>query len=230
MPKNLVEIAFEILAFLFALSVHEASHAYAADKLGDDTARRLGRVTLNPWPHIDLFGSIILPAIGLISGGMILGWAKPTPVNPSRLRHPRRDDILVTAAGPFSNLMVAVIALLLLLAIRVASKEGAVAVEQIAGGYANALDRQSASAITPVALLLYYLLNINVLLAVFNMIPLPPLDGGQIMGQLIPPSWQPAYRVLSNYSFIILVLLLVLGLPFYLFDPVIHAFRRLLLS
>jgi Zn-dependent protease len=229
-PKNLVEIAFEILAFLFALSVHEASHALAADKLGDDTARRLGRVTLNPWPHIDLFGTILLPAIGLISGGMILGWAKPTPVNPSKLRHPRRDDILVTAAGPASNLLVAIVACLLLLAIRVASREGAVAVEQIAGGYANALDQQSASAITPVALLLYYLLNINVLLAVFNMIPVPPLDGGQILGQLLPVKWQPAYQALGRYSMMLLVLLIILQVPYRLFEPVINAFRHLLLS
>lgn len=230
MPKNPVEIAFEILAFLFALSVHEASHAFAADKLGDDTARRLGRVTLNPLPHIDLFGTIILPAIGLISGGMILGWAKPTPVNPSKLRHPRRDDILVTAAGPASNFVVAIIALLLLLGIRVATREGAVAVEQIAGGYGDMLDPHTASALTAIALLLYYLLNINVLLAVFNLIPVPPLDGGQILGQLLPLRWQPAYRALGRYGMFILVLLLMLQVPFYLFDPVIRGFRLILLS
>ena len=225
-----MEIAFEILAFLFALSVHEASHAFAADKLGDDTARRLGRVTLNPLPHIDLVGTILLPAFGLLSGLPVFGWAKPTPVNPSKLRHPRRDDILVTAAGPASNLVVAIVSVLLLLAIRVASKEGAVAVEQIASGYSNALDQQSASAITPIALLLYYLLNINVLLAVFNMIPVPPLDGGQIVGQLIPVRWQPAYLSMSKYGFYILILLLFLKVPYMLFDPVIRGFRFLLLS
>ena len=223
-----MEIGFEILAFLFALSVHEASHAFVADKLGDDTARRLGRVTLNPLPHIDLFGTILLPALGLLSGLPVLGWAKPTPVNPSRLRHPRRDDILVTAAGPASNLAIAIISVLLLLAIRVASKEGAVVVEQIASGYSNML--QSPSAITPFALLLYYLLNINVLLAVFNMIPVPPLDGGQIVGQLIPVRWQPAYLSLSKYGFMILLVLLFLRVPYYLFEPVIRGFRLLLLS
>src|ERR1022692_3917200 len=152
--QNPVEIAFEILAFLFALSVHEASHAFAADKLGDDTARRLGRVTLNPLPHIDLVGTILLPAFGLLSGLPVLGWAKPTPVNPSKLRHPRRDDILVPAAGPASNLVVAIVSVLLLLGIRVASPEGAVVIEQVVGGYANLVDGQSASVITPIALLL----------------------------------------------------------------------------
>ena len=228
MHANAVDIAFEILAFLFGLSIHEAAHAFTADKLGDDTARQLGRVTLNPLPHIDLFGTILLPAMGLISGLPVLGWAKPTPVNPSRLRHPRRDDILVTGAGPASNLLVATVAVLLLLGIRVASPEGAVVIEQVVGGYANLVDGQSASVITPIALLLYYFLYINVLLAVFNMIPVPPLDGGQIVGQLIPASWQPAYAVLSRYGFIVLIVLLYMRVPFYLFTPVLHFFLGIL--
>ena len=228
MHANAVDIAFQILAFLFGLSIHEAAHAFTADKLGDDTARQLGRVTLNPLPHIDLFGTILLPAMGLISGLPVLGWAKPTPVNPSRLRHPRRDDILVTAAGPASNLLVATVAVLLLLGIRVASPEGAVVIEQVVGGYANLVDGQSASVITPIALLLYYFLYINVLLAVFNMIPVPPLDGGQIVGQLIPASWQPAYAALSRYGFIVLIVLLYMRVPFYLFTPVLHFFLGIL--
>ena len=219
-------IAFEILAFLFGLSIHEAAHAFTADKLGDDTARQLGRVTLNPWPHIDLFGTIILPALGLLSGLPVLGWAKPTPVNPSRLRHPRRDDILVTGAGPASNLLVAVVAVLGLLGIRVASPDGAVVVAQIVAGYSHMVDGQSV--ITPIALLLYYFLYINVLLAVFNMIPVPPLDGGQIVGQLIPASWQPAYAGLSRYGFVVLIVLLFLRVPFYLFNPVMHFFLSIL--
>jgi len=227
-PDNSVAIAFEILAFLFGLSIHEAAHAFTADKLGDDTARQLGRVTLNPLPHIDLFGTILLPAMGLLSGLPVLGWAKPTPVNPSRLRHPRRDDILVTGAGPVSNLLVAVVAVLLLLGIRVASPEGAVVIEQLVGGYSTLLDGPPASVITPIALLLYYFLYINVLLAVFNMIPVPPLDGGQIVGQLIPARWQPAYAGLSRYGFIILIVLLYARVPFYLFNPVLHFFLSIL--
>jgi Zn-dependent protease len=225
---NAVEIAFEILAFLFGLSIHEAAHAFTADKLGDDTARQLGRVTLNPLPHIDLFGTIILPAIGMISGLPILGWAKPTPVNVSRLRNPRRDSILVTGAGPASNMLVAIVAVLLLLGIRGSSAEGAVVVEQVVGGYANMVDGQSATAITPIALLLYYFLYINVLLAVFNLMPIPPLDGGQIVGQLIPVSWHPAYAALSRYGFIILIVLLWLRVPFYFLNPVLHFFLGLL--
>ncbi len=227
MPDHSVAIAFEILAFLFGLSIHEAAHAFTADKLGDDTARQLGRVTLNPLPHIDLFGTILLPAMGLISGLPVLGWAKPTPVNPSRLRHPRRDDILVTAAGPASNLLVAVAAVLLLLGIRTASPEGATVIRQFAGGYSQ-IEGQPATAITPIVLLLYYILQINVLLAVFNLIPVPPLDGGQILGHLLPVSWQPAFAALSRYGFVVLIVLLFLRVPFYLFNPVFSFFLGIL--
>ena len=228
MHANPVEIAFEILAFLFALSAHEASHAWVADLLGDSTARMLGRVTLNPLPHIDLFGTIIMPAIGIISGLPVIGWAKPTPVNPSRLRHPRRDDILVTAAGPASNFVIAIVSVVLLLGIRALSQEGASAVEQISSGYGAALNGSSATAITPVALLLYYFLYINVLLAVFNLIPIPPLDGGQILGQLLPVRWQAAYLAMGRFSFLILLGLLYLKVPYFLFTPVFSVFNRLL--
>jgi Zn-dependent protease len=223
-----IDIAFEILAFLFALSVHEAAHAWTADRLGDPTARLLGRVTLNPWPHLDLFGTIIMPMAGLISGLPVLGWAKPTPVNLSRLRHPRRDDILVTAAGPASNFLIALTALGSLVAVRAFSPEGAALVRQLTFGRHLALDRESATVITPVALLLYRFLFINVLLGVFNLIPIPPLDGGHMLGQILPVSWHRAWDEISRFSFVLLIGLLFLGVPYMLFSPVLAWFHYLL--
>jgi Zn-dependent protease len=223
------DIAFEILAFLFALSVHEAAHAWTADRCGDPTARLLGRVTLNPYPHIDLFGTILMPLAGIVSGLPVLGWAKPTPVDLTRLRHPRRDDILVTAAGPGSNFAIAIAAVGLLLAVRAFSSEGGAVIRSLAfsggrftGGF------EDASLITPVALLLYRFLFINVLLGVFNLIPIPPLDGGHIMARLIPASWLPAWEQIGRFSFMILIALLYLGVPYRLFAPVLGAFHSLL--
>jgi Zn-dependent protease len=226
---NPAEIAFQVLAFLFGLSIHEAAHAWTADRLGDDTARLLGRVTLNPVPHIDLFGTIIMPAIGLLSGLPVIGWAKPTPVNTLRLRHPRRDDILVTAAGPASNLLVCSVVLLLLLAIRAFSSEGAAVVGELARGGWSSASPDTSSAIAPVAMLLYWFLVINTLLCVFNLIPVPPLDGGMIVGQLLPASWQPMWDEVGKFSFLLLIALLYLNVPAYLFWPVFNVFRSALL-
>ncbi len=211
---------------MFALSVHESAHAWTADRCGDDTARRLGRVTLNPWPHVDLFGTIIMPAIGLLSGLPVLGWAKPTPVNLTKLRHPRRDDILVTAAGPASNFLIALVALATLTVIRLSSGEGARVIADVIS--VQGADLESGSLITPVVLLLYRFLFVNVLLGVFNLIPIPPLDGGQILGQALPTRWQSLYAEFSRFSFVLLIGLLLMGIPYRLFAPVLRVFHQLL--
>ena len=225
MTLRSIEIAFDILAFLFALSVHEAAHAWTADRLGDPTARLLGRVTLNPWPHLDLVGTILMPLFGILSGFPILGWAKPTPVNVSRLRSPRRDDLLVSAAGPLSNLLVALAAVAALLAIRLSSSEGAAVVGYLAGRSGPHL---SGSLLAPIALLLYRFLFINVLLGVFNLIPIPPLDGSHILGNLLPLRLQYAYAEVGRFGFLILMGLLWLGVPYMLFSPVFAVFNLLL--
>ncbi len=227
MSGNPIELVFDLLAFLFALSVHEASHAWTADLCGDDTARMLGRVTLNPLPHIDPIGTIMMPLMGMISGLPILGWAKPTPVNPNRLRHPRRDDILVTVAGPASNFLVATVSLVILALLRFFSVEGRIVIDALTSYRSYPSE---GSLIVPVALLLYRFLAINVLLGVFNLIPIPPLDGGQILGQLLPSGWQGAYEELGRYGFLILMGLLFLGVPYMIFDPVFALFNVLLRS
>src|SRR5207247_321067 len=117
MSQQVVLILFQVVVLILAFSVHECAHAWTAWRLGDPTAKMLGRVTLNPTKHLDPFGSVLFPLIGLVYGGMLFGWAKPTPVTPRNFKHYKRDDILVTLAGPTSNLLSASIALILLVVI-----------------------------------------------------------------------------------------------------------------
>jgi Zn-dependent protease len=191
---NVPALIITFLVLILSLSVHEAAHAWSASQLGDDTAKRLGRVTLNPVVHVDPIGTLLLPLIAMVSGAPIIGWAKPTPVNTRNLGHPRRDHILVTAAGPTSNLLIAVVAAALI-------RAGAMAPGKL-------LD-----------LFLFEALTLNVLLAVFNMLPIPPLDGGQILMALLPPRIAMQFRFLYQYGFMILMGVMVTGILGYLIGP-----------
>lgn len=177
--------AILFLVLLASICIHEWAHAYSADKLGDGTPRRDGRVTLNPAAHIDLFGTIILPlmCIFVIPGGFFLGWGRPVMTNPSYYGHPRRDDVLVTAAGPFANLGLALLAALI-------------------GGVAARFDPR-------VVELAVLVIRVNVFLAVFNLIPLPPLDGGNLMRHLVGMK-EETYLRLSQWSFFIFLGLMFL--------------------
>jgi Zn-dependent protease len=199
-------ISFGVL--LLSLTIHEAAHAWTAYRLGDPTARTLGRVSLNPVVHVDLIGTIVLPILAAISHFPIIGWAKPVPVNPRNFRNPRRDFVLVAAAGPISNLLQALVAAILL--------RGAVALAQgDAGG-----------------LLLNALLmavEINLLLAFFNLIPVPPLDGGNVLLGLLPPRAALGFSQIRQYGFIVLYALLLSGAASAIILPPTTLFMRLLL-
>jgi Zn-dependent protease len=196
---------FSFLAFLFTISVHESAHALVADRCGDPTARQAGRVSLNPLRHMELFGTVVLPLMTSLSGLATFGWAKPTPVNVSKLRNPRRDDMLVSAAGPASNLLTALFCLALLKLIGLASADGARVVDDLA---LTGLPGPSGSVLNPVAWLLHRLLEISVVLGVFNLFPVPPLDGSHILQHLLPLKARLWYRSVGRYGVIILLLVL----------------------
>ena len=182
---------------LISLTIHEVAHAWTADKLGDPTARLLGRISLNPAVHIDPIGTVLLPLIAAFSGLPIIGWAKPVPVNVNRLRRGRHDFMIVAAAGPISNLLQAVL--------------GAV-------GYHAAVGVADGSSGLLVWILAQFV-QTNLLLAFFNLIPVPPLDGGNILAGLLPVSAEPALNFLRQFGFIILYALMFTGVLSALVGP-----------
>ena len=224
MSSQHVEIVFQVVAFLFAISVHESAHAYVAWRCGDPTARMLGRVTLNPIKHIDPWGTVIIPAICIATGFPVIGWAKPTPVNSRNFKNVVRSDILTSMAGPASNLLVATIATGILMVISLTSADGKLLVHGIAQGMVF-----GSSPLVPVCLLLYWGMLINVLLAVFNVIPVPPLDGSHVLRHFIPENMVRAYEIAGTVGFLLLFLvggrvLMVMMAPF------VNFFRALLMG
>ena len=197
-----VDIVFQVIVFLFAISVHESSHAWMANRCGDPTARMLGRITLNPIKHVDLFGTILLPLMALLAHIPMLGWAKPTPVDPRNFKHPVRDDILTAVVGPISNFLVAGVATVLLVAVKHSSLFG---LEVVTGVLMGEVPPDSNSILVPICLLLRELLLINVVLAVFNLIPVPPLDGSHVLRHFLPDSMRRAYDTVGWVALLALV-------------------------
>jgi Zn-dependent protease len=200
--SNAAQIFISLAVLLFSLTVHEMAHAWSADRLGDPTARLLGRVSLNPMVHADLVGTILFPLIALVSGAPLIGWAKPVPVNTRYLRSPRRDYVLIAAAGPASNLVLAVAAAIGLMLLPVSP--------QTLG---------EANVSVPIARILSQLVQLNVLLAVFNMIPIPPLDGGSVLAGLLPADLARSFNRVRPYGFLILLALVVTGGFTYIVGP-----------
>jgi len=222
---SIVSIIIMVFALLFAITVHEAAHGWAAYKLGDPTAYSLGRVTLNPIAHIDPIGTIIFPLILIVMRAPILfGWAKPVPVNPLNLRNPRRDNLWISAAGPASNLAVAAISLILIVILKLIRPN----VEVFLGNFllgGGGLPR-GFYPLEGLALILYFVTYINSFLAVFNLIPIPPLDGsGVLMGFLSDEAAQK-YERIRPFGFIIILALIWFGLLRIIMLPIsiiIHA-------
>jgi Zn-dependent protease len=205
----------EFIVLLFSLSIHECAHAWTSDRLGDPTARYLGRVSLNPIVHADPFGTILIPIMGIFFTGFLIGWAKPVPVNVGRLRNPTRDHMIVAAAGPLSNLMVAAILFAFLMVLKSASADGP---QMIYSAYSS--NFTSSSALVPLTAIAYHGVMLNVLLAVFNLIPVAPLDGAAVVSGFLPRSLAPAFDQIQSYGFMVLLLLLYLGIPGMLYYPV----------
>jgi len=206
---DLLSVAIGFGVLLVSLTIHEAAHALTADRLGDSTARRLGRVSLNPMVHVDLIGTIILPLLAIVSHLPLIGWAKPVPVDTRNLRHPQRDFAIIAAAGPVSNLLQAIAAAILYRVISVPS--------EVSTGAAMVLG------------VLYYFVQVNLLLAFFNLIPVPPLDGGNVLLGLLPPRLAYRYAQLRQYGFLILYALMLTGVASALILPPTSTLLRILL-
>ena len=205
-----VDILFQIIAFVFAISVHESSHAWMANLRGDPTARMLGRITLNPIKHIDPVGTILLPLVAVIAHIPMLGWAKPTPVDPRNFRKPVLDDILTAIVGPISNFAVVAIVAVLLGIIALFSGLGRAIIHYLPlvyPGHLEILAAQTNSVLMPISLFLYEVAIINIVLAVFNLIPVPPLDGSHVLRHFIPPHAQRAYDIIGWVGLLALVYL-----------------------
>ncbi len=188
-----------LFVVLFAITIHEASHGWAALKMGDPTAYQMGRITLNPIRHIDPVGTILLPLILIIMGAPPFGWAKPVPVNPLNLKDPRKDNLIISIAGPLSNISVAIIAFIIikiLLNLDPGLYSGR-------GGFTNLL--------SPIIQIVYLTIVINVILAIFNLIPIPPLDGSGVVMGLISEQAADKYEQIRPYGFFILILLIMTG-------------------
>lgn len=203
---GIVILIFQLIVLLGSVMIHEVSHGLVAYRLGDSTAKEAGRLTLNPLKHLDPFGSVLLPLLlfFLTRGAFVFGWAKPVPYDPSVLRNPRRAAGLIAAAGPVSNLAIAAIF--------------GVVVRVLAG---------SGGSLGPFLLLLNIVVFLNILLAVFNLVPLPPLDGSKVLFALLPRESYEFQALLERYGIPLLILFLFLGFPYII--PIVE-FLQLLIT
>jgi len=208
-PRLLV---LTFIGLLLALTVHEASHAWAAFRLGDPTAKMQGRLSLNPLVHIDPIGTVLLPLVAFSLGAPIIGWAKPVPVDTRYLRHARRDFMWIALAGPASNLVLAVLASLMLRAVPLLP--GSTSGVQLA---------------EPLAIFAFTFLRLNILLAVFNMIPVPPLDGSNVVAAWLPPQLAERWDQVRPYGIFILYGLMFTGMLRVIIGPPSQFLARLLL-
>ncbi len=205
-------------AFILALSIHEAAHAFAAYRFGDPTAKMEGRLTLNPAAHVDPIGTLLFPVIAAITHFPLIGWAKPVPVNPYNLKDPKLDHAFIAGAGPFSNILQALFY---------------TGVIWLMVPFAGPLFLTAAGSSSPLYWPLFIIsmfclggIIINLLLAIFNLIPIPPLDGGWILGGILPDSAAEFLRSLASFGFLIIMMLVYAGFFSYIFYPILNQYMR----
>lgn len=211
--ENALPIAIQVVSLLFAVSFHESAHGLAALACGDPTAREQGRISLNPLRHIDPIGSVVFPALLALTGAPVFGWARPVPVDLRRTREPRLANLLVSAAGPLSNVMLAVLFTALVFAVR----------PRLHAAGASTVDEM-------LFLLAVYSVLINAALALFNLLPIPPLDGFGVLESLLPRSLAPVAFALRRYGMLILIGLMMTGVLRHILGPAQRAILDLLLG
>jgi Zn-dependent protease len=223
---RLPQIVIQLLAFAVAISVHESAHGWVAERLGDPTARWLGRITMNPVKHVDLIGTIIFPLMLALLGAPIIGWAKPVPFVSRNLRNQRRDPALVGLAGPASNLLLAGGVVLMLLVLKAVMPS----FRDLLGAMLQAGALGASGIAAPLIYLLFSLAMVNLVLAIFNLIPIPPLDGSHVVGALLPPRLHWQWVQLERYGFLLLFALLWTGIFGVIFRPFVNALLWILFS
>ena len=209
-----------MVVLMLAISAHEAAHAWMSYKFGDDTARLLGRITLNPVAHTDPIGTLLIPIVNFVLAAMagpgfrpfLIGWGKPTPVNPLRWRQKDLANVMVSIAGILANLIIAIIAFTI------------IKVLLVTGLFWSISDGLR----EPVGLLLGSMLSMNISLAVFNLLPFPPLDGSKVLETFLPASAQPFLEMLEQYGFFILMILMYMGVFSAIINPILDAVYSLL--
>jgi Zn-dependent protease len=201
--EKILTYVIQFAVVLFAISIHEAAHGWMANFFGDPTAKLQGRITLNPIAHIDLVGTIIFPLLLIAMGAPVFGWAKPVMVNPYNLRNPKRDHMYIAAAGPGANIIASVVTIIIFIVLK----------------RLNIISLMNPGII---ALILFYLIVINVFLAIFNLIPIPPLDGSGIIEGLLKGQALESYQKIKPFGFIILIVIIYAGFLDILARPILN--------
>ncbi len=227
-----IDIGFSIIwfvVFLFSLSFHEAAHAWTSEKFGDDTGRLQGRITLNPVAHIDPIGTIVFPLITLFTSIPLLGWAKPVETNPLLWRDKTKANISVSAAGPISNLILALVAFV---ALKIMATSQMLTVNGRARTYYDLITAMPGQSgyMEPLVMMLCILLLLNISLAVFNFMPIPPLDGSHVLESLLPYQMAESYAQIRPYGFLLLIALLYLGALSWIITPIFNFVLTLVMN
>ena len=211
------QVIISAFPILIAIVFHELSHGFVAYKLGDHTAKMMGRLTLNPIAHIDPIGTILMPIMLLVltNGQFVFGYAKPVPINPMNFKNPKKDMAISAAAGPVTNILLALVSVLIL--------------RFVVGPLSFVLPADiSATVMTPLIMIFQSSVAVNVVLASFNMIPIPPLDGGRVLTGLLPYKQAASFSRIEPYGFFIVILLIVTGIANYFVMPIVHLFLTIL--
>ncbi len=199
-PDQILQMLVGAVVLVFSIVFHENAHGVMAERFGDSTARDLGRITMNPIPHIDPIGTILVPALGILSGFPLIGWAKPVPINPANFRNPIVHDSYVAAAGPASNFILAVGGTVFYILVGLVFK------------HVPGLHENSGNSFLFFQILCVNLIQINCLLGLFNLIPVPPLDGHWILFRFLPSRWSAVLAAVRPYGFFVLIVLLWTGI------------------